>query len=148
MSTVTYSDSQVVEALRQKTVPVQVDFENVPKLADRFQVIWTPSLNMIDSRGRRVYSVEGWLPPREFLAMLDTARGQALLRGKAFSAAAEVFQEVVDRFPHSPYAAEARYYRGVALYLADHQADALKREWGLLRQSFPDSEWASKADIF
>jgi hypothetical protein len=148
MSTVTYSDLQVVQALQQDFVPVQVDFEQASKLVDQLQVIWTPSLNVLDGRGRRVYSVEGWLSPERFRAMLEAARGQVLLRGKNFKQAADVFQTVADRYPDTPYAAEARYFRGVARYLDSHQVDALKVEWGLLKQSYPDSEWASRADIF
>jgi hypothetical protein len=148
MRTVTYSDPQVVQSLQENFVPVQVDFENAAQLVDQFQVIWTPSLNVVDARGRRVYSVEGFLPPEHFRAMLQVARGQALLRGKTFQQAADVFQEAADGFPGSPYAAEARYYFGVASYLVAHQVDALKNAWGRLRQAFPDSEWATRADIF
>ncbi len=147
MSTVTYSNADVVQALEREFVPVQVDLETSAKLADQFQVIWTPSLNIIDARGRKVYGVEGWLPPEHFRAMLEAARGQVLLRGKQFAPAADAFQGVIDRFPKTPYAAEAQYYRGVARYLAAHQVDALKEEWGRLAQAYPDSEWAVRADI-
>jgi len=63
-------------------VPVQADIEAVAKLANEFQAILTPNLNALDRNQKRVYWVEGWLPPSEFVAMLGVARGQFYLRGK------------------------------------------------------------------
>ena len=82
MSAVTYSDDFVAEMLNRHFVPVQVNFEKASKLVEQYRAIWTPNLNVIDGRERRVFHVEGWLPPAEFLAMLETARGQFFLRGK------------------------------------------------------------------
>ena len=85
--------------LNENFIPVQVNIEKVAKLADEFQALWTPNLNVIDGRQKRVYWVEGWLPPSEFTAMLGVARGHYFLRGKKYTEAAPLFKAVLSRIP-------------------------------------------------
>jgi tetratricopeptide (TPR) repeat protein len=144
---VTYPDSKVAELLNTFFVPVQVNIQEVSKLADQYQAIWTPNLNVIDGRENRVYHVEGWLPPSEFAAMLETARGQYCLRRKRFEDAAPIFKGVFEKYPRSAYAPESLYYRGVSRYLATHNVNELKEDWIMLQRFYPDDAWAMKANI-
>jgi len=144
---VTYSDECVAEALNRHFVPVQVDYEKAAKLVDQYQAIWTPSLNVVDARERRVFHAEGWLPPAEFLAMLQTARGQFSLPSKKFDDAAAHFQAVFDKYPFSPYAPQALYYRGVSRYLSSHKVEELKEDWIMLQRFYPASAWSVKSNL-
>ena len=143
----TYSDDFVAEALNRHFVPVQVDFEKASKLVEQYRAVWTPNLNIVDGRERRVFHVEGWLPASELLAMLETARGQYYLRSKKYDEAAASFKAVFDKYPFSVYAPQALYYRGVGRYLATHEVEALKEEWILLQRFYPSSGWAVKSNI-
>ena len=143
----TYPDDQVAEMLNQHYIPVQVDIEKSAKLADRYQALWTPNLNVIDHRGRRVYEVIGWLPPSEFAAMLQIGRGYFLLKRKKFEEAAPLFGNVIDRYADSTFAPEAMYFKGVSRYMATHEVDELKTAWTELQSRYPDSEWAMKSDV-
>lgn len=134
--------------LNQQYIPVQVDIEKAAKLADRYQALWTPNLNIIDSRGRCIYQAMGWLPPNEFAALLQIGRGYFFLNRKKFEAAAPMFGEVADRFGDSIFAAEAMYFEGVSRYMASHEAEELKKAWTELQRRYPDSEWAMKSDVF
>lgn len=143
----TYSDDCVAEALNRHFVPVQVDYEKAAKLVDQYQAIWTPNLNVVDARERRMFHAEGWLPPAEFLAMLQTARGQFSLRSKKFDDAAAHFQAVFDKHPFSPYAPQALYYRGVSRYLSSHKVEDLKEDWIMLQRMYPASAWSVKSNL-
>lgn len=57
MGAVTYPDMQVATLLNDYFVPVQVDIEKVSRLANEFQAIWTPNLNVLDGNQKRVYSI-------------------------------------------------------------------------------------------
>jgi hypothetical protein len=144
---VTYPDNQVAEMLNTHFIPVQVDIEKASALADRFQALWTPNLNVVDGNGRCVHQVLGWLPPGEFCAMLQIGRGYHALFGKRFAEAAPLFGEVGDRFPDSIYAPEAMYFHGVGRYLASHAVDDLKAGWTELQSRYPQSAWALKSDV-
>ena len=133
--------------LNENFVPVQVNIEEAAKLADEFQAIWTPNLNVIDGRLKRVYQVEGWLPPSEFVAMLGVGRGQYFLRGKKYTEAEPLFKAVFDQHPRSQFAPEALYYRGVSRYLSSHKVDELKEDWIMLQRFYPQSAWSLRANI-
>jgi hypothetical protein len=138
---------QVATLLNDKFTPVQVDIEKASKLAKEFQAIWTPNLNVLDRDQNRVYGVEGWLPPSEFVAMLGVARGHYFLRGKKFTEAEPLFKEVFEQYPRSQFAPEALYYRGVSRYLNSHEVDELKEDWITLQRFYPQSAWGLRSNI-
>jgi hypothetical protein len=74
---------------------------------------------------KRIYWLEGWLPPAEFVAMLGVARGHYFLRGKNYTQAEPLFKAVFEQNPCSQFAPEALYYRGVSRYLNSHKVDEL-----------------------
>lgn len=133
--------------LNQHFVPVQVDFEQSAKLADRYQAFWTPNLNVIDGREKRVFQFVGWLPPTEFAAMLQTARAHYFLSRKKYDEAAPLFNDTAENFADSSFAPEALYYKGVSRYMASHAVEDLKEDWSALQRRFPDSAWAMRADV-
>lgn len=147
MGAVTYPDKQVAALLNDNFIPVQVNIEKVPKLVDEFQALWTPNLNVIDARQKRVYWVEGWLPPSEFTAMLSVARGHYFLRGKKYPEAEPIFKAVFEQNPRSQFAPEALYYRGVSRYLNSHKVDELKEDWIRLQRFYPQSAWSLRSNI-
>jgi hypothetical protein len=144
---VTYPDKQVADLLNDNFISVQVKIEKVPKLVDEFQALWTPNLNVIDGRQKRVYWVEGWLPPSEFTAMLGVARGHYFLRGKKYTQAEPIFMAVFEQNPRSQFASEALYYRGVSRYLNSHKVDELKEDWIMLQRFYPQSAWSLRSNI-
>lgn len=147
MGAVTYPDMQVATLLNENYVPVQVDIEAAGKLANEFQAIWTPNLNVLDRNQKRVYWLEGWLPPSEFIAMLGVARGHYFLRGKKYSDAEPLFKAVFEQHPRSQFASEALYYRGVSRYLDSHEVDDLKEDWIMLQRFYPQSAWGLRSNI-
>jgi hypothetical protein len=144
---VTYPDKQVADLLTHNFVPVQVNIEEAGELADRFQTLWTPNLNMIDDRGKRFYHVVGWLPPSEFAAMLKAAQGHYFLTIKKYAEATPIFSSIFDEFPRSIFAPEALYFKGVSRYMGSHIVENLKEDWTMLQRFFPDSEWAMKSNV-
>ncbi len=147
MGAVTYPDMQVAALLNENFVPVQVNIEEVSKLANEFQAIWTPNLNVLDRNQKRIYWVEGWLPPSEFVAMLGVARGQYFLRGKKYTEAEPLFKAVFEQHPRSHFAPEALYYRGVSRYLNSHEVDELKEDWIMLQRFYPQSAWSIRSNL-
>jgi hypothetical protein len=137
----------VAALLNENFVPVQVNIEDVAKLADEFQAIWTPNLNVLRGNQKWVYRVEGWLPPSEFIVMLHIARGHYFLRGKRYTEAEPFFKAVFEQHPRSQFAPEALYYRGVSRYLNSHEVDELKEDWIMLQRFYPQSAWSVRSNI-
>lgn len=128
-------------------IPVQLDVTQETKRADQFQVIWTPNINIVDTRERVSYHLEGWLSPSEFAAMLLLGLGHHGLKTKRYDDAIAHFKSVYDRYPQSEFAPEALYYLAVGKYMASHEAEQLLQGWSDLRSHFPTSRWAMRTRV-
>jgi hypothetical protein len=108
-----------------------------------YQVIWTPTLAILDRRGLLHYQAPGFLPPALFAEQLQIGVARAMLAWGRAREAAEMLGPVAQNAA-SALAPEALYWQGAALYLAEHTRAALMRAWGQLRASYPDSPWAAR----
>jgi hypothetical protein len=147
MGSVTYPDLTVAGLLNAYFVPVQVNIEEVSKLAAEYTAIWTPKLNILDGKENVIYRVVGWLPPSEIAAMLILARGHYFFHHKKYQDAVPNFEEVFIKYPNSSFASEALYYKGVSRYMNSHKVDELKEDWILLQRFYPSSTWAIRSNI-
>lgn len=147
MGAVTYPDPTVAALLNEQFVPVQVNIEKVPQLAEKFQALWTPNLNVVNQKEKVVYHIEGWLSPSACAAMLLLAQGHYQLHRKKFEDAASHFEAVFTRYPQSEFAPEALYYLGVGRYLASHEVDRLIEGWKMCQKNYPASPWALRSMV-
>ncbi len=146
MGAVTYPELAVADAISDRFVPVKIDVskrESAP-VVERFRQVWTPDFRVLGPDGFEYYRWNGYLPPFQFLPQLLVAEAQAHLRMKDFGRAAEIYGEVLTRFPESDFAAEALYYLGVAHYKQSGDRDALRESWERLQTRYPDSIWRLK----
>jgi thioredoxin-related protein len=74
-----YGDERVRTYVQEHFVPVRVHARHDPAayktLTERFDVEGTPTVLVIDSRGRTRHTIEGFVPADEFLAQLSGALG-------------------------------------------------------------------------
>ncbi len=147
MGAVTYPNVAVAALLDEAFIPVQVNLDHAAKLANRYQVLWTPNINILNHREQLICHVEGWISPSEFSAWLTLGRGHFQLRRKDFEAAITFFQRTFDHYPQSEWAPEALYYVAVAKYLASHEAEKLVQGWETLRRYYPHSSWSMRANV-
>jgi hypothetical protein len=143
---VTYPDERVRTAVEQRFVPLALDLFRDPREWLRpLGVIWTPTVLFLDRRGAVRYQSPDFLPPDLFLDLLDLGEGHVALHWARFAEASQLFQRLATREPASPWAAEAQYWWGVAVYLATRSREKLDAVWAGLRTRFPDSIWAARA---
>lgn len=147
MGAVTYPDATVAAMLNEHYIPVQVNIAKASALAEKYQAIWTPNINIVNQKEKVLYHLEGWLSPSEFAPMLLVALGHHDLHRKNFDQAGSKFKNCFDIYPQSFFAAEAVYYLGVSRYLASHQDDHLIAEWNKLQQHYPTSQWALRSMV-
>lgn len=84
MRRTTWSDPQVAQDL-DAYVPVQIDLDHNPALAQQFAVSAIPHLDLIAPDGQVIASTEGEMNPDEFRAWLASARTHPTL-SSAFNA--------------------------------------------------------------
>lgn len=109
----------------------------------QYQVIWTPTVAMLDRRGTAHYQSPGFLPPDHFLSMLRIGLARSLCAWGRYDEAAMHLGPVAAA-PHNPFAPEALYWLGVARYLKTHQRAPMLEAWNRLRAEHPESVWAAR----
>jgi tetratricopeptide (TPR) repeat protein len=144
MDKVTYPEDEVVEFLNERVVPVRVPYDQKP-LAEDFQVKWTPLLVILDSEGEEHHRSTGFLAPYELIAMILLGSGKLYFHREDFTKAIQCFDELLEKYPDSGSAPESVYFRGVSGYKSTHKPEPLKEAFEVLRDKFPDSEWAKRA---
>lgn len=148
MDAVTYPEQVVSGTIGERFVPVQINTQEEwgTPVVERFRQTWTPDLRVLGSDAFEYYGWNGYLPPFEFVPQLLVGQGRALLRMDDLPGAAEVFKEVVRRFPTSAVAAEAQYYYAVSRYKASHEANDLwgAKGWRAIQTRYPESIWRIK----
>jgi outer membrane protein assembly factor BamD (BamD/ComL family) len=125
-----------------------VHIKEQKQVFDRFGALWTPTQIILDSEGEECHRTEGFLPVEDFLAQLELGLGKLQFHHKRFSEAGKRFQAVCEGYPKSGGAPEACYWAGVAAYKGTDDPKHLGAAGELLKQRYPDSEWARKASVW
>lgn len=130
-------------------LPVKIHIKEQPANFKRFRAEWTPTQIVLDPEGVERHRSEGFLPAEEFLAQLELGIAKVASALKRYDEAERRFRAVMDAYPGTPAAPEARYWAGVAAYKASRGDIAPLRETAKdLEARFPDSEWARKASVW
>ena len=113
----TYPDPAVRAAVNARFVPLRLDLHRDRAVVRPLNVIWTPTLLIADRRGIVHYHSINFLPPADFLDLLDIGEANARLRWAEYDRAIALLAAVTDRRLGAPLAPEALYWRGIVTYL-------------------------------
>jgi hypothetical protein len=141
---VTYPDPAVAATIAARFVPVRLDLFRDRQAVRPLNVIWTPTLLFADRRGTVYYRSLNFLPPADFLDLLDVGEAETRLRWAEYDRAIALLAAVTERNPSGPFAPEAIYRRGIATYLKTHSNEAVYAIWREVQERFPDSLWARR----
>lgn len=141
----TFSDDEVQKQLTDRFVLLKLDLFKSPRPVLRpLNAIWTPTLLFADRRGTVHYRSVNFLPPREFLTVLDIGQSHVDLRWTRTDAAIERLQAAFEHDPEGKLADEVMYWWGMAVFLKTHSNPEMYRIWDDLRERFPDSIWSAR----
>ena len=141
----TLADERVMAEITNRFIPLKLDLFQDRDFTRQQQVFWTPTIMIADHSGKVRYTSVNYLPPAEFLDILDIGEGMAAMRWKGYDKAIGLFTSVQERTPDGPLTAEAIYWRGIAAYFRDGTSPASAHsEWTELLERFPDTIWAKR----
>ena len=129
-------------------VPVEIHIKENPTGFHKFEVLWTPSILIMDPQAKERVRNEGYLPKDEFRAWLEMSLARLAFVGKRWTEAQERFNGVVHRFPRSAVAAYSVYWRGISSYKETQDHRDLSAVTEEFKQKYQDSIWAKKAMVW
>jgi TolA-binding protein len=125
-------------------VPLEVHIKEHPANFHRFDVVWTPTVVILDPNGEERHRIDGYLPVEEFRAQLELGLAKVAFASKDFAGAERRFAALLDRYPNTKTAPEALYWKGVSHYKLTNDHNVLGELPEMFRQQYPDSIWALK----
>jgi TolA-binding protein len=114
----------------------------------RFNAQWTPTQIILDADGVERHRIEGFLPVEDFLAQVALGLGKLQFQHHHYAEAEERLRPVCESFPKAGAAPEACYWSGVSAYKKTNDAQHLGSAAQLLKERYPESEWARKASVW
>lgn len=123
-------------------MPLRLDLFRDRAAVRPLNVFWTPTLLVADRRGTVHYRSINFLPPADFLDMLDIGEANARLRWAEYDRAIELLNTVSERHADGALAPEAIYWHGIAVYLKTRDNDQMYAVWREIQERFPDSIWS------
>ena len=141
----TYPDHRVQTAIAERFVPLRLHLLEDRQWTRPFQVFWTPTILIGDRSGKIRYTSVNFLPPEEFLDILDIGEALVAMRWREYDTSIARLGDVDERRPDGPLTAEALYWLGITEYFRggdDHVSR--DRVWAELLRRYPDSEWARR----
>ena len=129
-------------------MPVEAHIKEHPAWFHRFDVLWTPTVLILDSKGAERHRIEGYLPTAEFRAQLELGLARVAFMSKKWADAEKYYAGIVQHYPQSAVAAEAQYWAGVSRYKATNDHAALGAVAAQFHKNYSDSVWAKKASIW
>ena len=126
-------------------LPVESHIKEHPAWFHRFDATWPPTILILNSKGTEQYRIEGYLPKEEFAAQLEMALGRLAFKEKGWSEAERIYGGVVEKYPKTSSAPEARYWRAVSHYKATNDHTVLGQVAEELQKNSPESIWTQKA---
>ena len=127
---------------------MKIHIKEQKQLFEQFNAHWTPTQLIMDSDGVERHRIEGFLPAEDFLAQLSLGLGKLHFQKGNYAKAEEALRNVLESYPHSGAAAEARYWEGVVAYKKTNDPKNLGMAFKEMQKEFPDSEWTRKASVW
>jgi tetratricopeptide (TPR) repeat protein len=146
MNTVTYSTDQVIEAVQEFFVPVKIDGEQRPEIAQLFQTQVTPIAIVTDSKHKSYHRKEGFQPPEDFLHTLRLMASLYYLERRKYDEAISLLTKVLEEGFGSTATAESLYHLGVAKYKKSGDFQQAVEQWRRLKLTYPNHPLLKKVD--
>jgi hypothetical protein len=147
MDAVAYPQSAVIEFINANLVPLRIPADD-PQLGSKFRVKWTPTLLILDADGVEHYRTLGFFSPEELIPSLLLGMGKASFNRAERPAACNCLERLINEFPKSFQVPEAIYLHGVARYIESHDVSNLIGIYDQLSHSYPNDQWAMRADPY
>lgn len=150
MNTGPYSDEKVQRFISQEFIPhrAQCFWDKPTPLMRQYRIQWTPTFVVHSPDGEEHHRFVGYVPPDDLIAQLGLGIGKIHFESGRFAEAIERFQTVIERHPNAGAAPEAVFLVGVAGYKHLHEPKELRRAYERLKGSYPESEWARRAEPY
>lgn len=143
----TFADGKVTGFVMESLVPMRMDIGK-KAFYEKYNVIWTPTILILDYTGNEIQRSIGFLDSEEFIATMHLGIAKVHFITGEFDAANVHLKRLLNQFGNSTLIPEAIYFQGVNLYKQKGDTTPLKEAHERLTTDYPDSSWAIRAEPY
>ncbi len=140
----TFSDGKVISFIMESVIPMKMDIGK-KAFYEKYNVIWTPTLLILDYTGNEIQRSIGFLDSDELIATMHLGIAKVHFITGEFDAANVHLKRLLNQFQESTLIAEAIYFQGVNLYKQKGDTAPLKHAHELLVSNHPLSSWTKRS---
>lgn len=144
MDAVTYPQQAVVTFIENNLVPLRTGSDTQP-LATDFDITWTPTLLILDEKGKEHYRTVGFFDAEALIPSLLLGMGKVQYDSNKFTEALGFLERIFGEYPESDAAPEAIFLAGVSRYKHTNNPLPLKEAYERLQKTYPASTWTKRA---
>lgn len=144
MDAVTYPDEEVIRFVKENLVPMRIDIDKIPHY-QKYNVIWTPTLLVLDYQGNEIQRTVGFLGPERFIPFMHLGIAKVRFANGEYDTAKVHLNILKEKYPESNIVPQAIYFGGVTLFKQTGDSAELKKAYEELLAKFPDSSWTRRA---
>ncbi len=144
MDAVTYPAKDVVKFVNNFFTPLRINI-NEETIPENYHHIWTPTLAVLDPKGREFQRTIGFLGPEDFIATMHLAIAKIRMDAGQYDTAIIPLKSVLETFSQNDTVPEAIYFSGVVLFKGTNDPGKLKEAYEKLLRDYPDSVWTKRA---
>ncbi len=148
MGAVTYPNSEVIQFVSSRFIPIKCDSSTGREHFKAFNVQWTPTIVIRDHDGQEHHRSTGFLSPEDFILEMRLGLAKMVYDQRRFEDANQAYRQILEAYPKTSAAPEALYFAGVCNYMASQDASHLSRTFQELREKYPQSDWTKKAEVW
>ena len=117
------------------------------RLAERYNVQWTPTILVLDPQGEERHRIEGFLPADDFLSQLSLGLAKVAFQRGNHAEAERRFREIVDMLPFHRRGARGALLGG-RVEQGQRRRERPRRDHAAFRDRYQDTTWAKKASVW
>jgi hypothetical protein len=144
MDAVTYPNKKVIDFINQHFVTLRIPSDEQPYAGD-FNIHWTPTIIVLDEKGREHHRTMGFLAPDDLIPSLYLAIGKLSFDSENLDKAQVYFDNLLTEYPKSDFAPQGVFIQGVSKYKLTHDPVQLRKAYDTLHTKFPASYWTKRA---
>jgi thioredoxin-related protein len=104
---VTYQDVHVVDFISQNLIAMRLQANDLPSWARSYTIEYTPTVLIVDEKGKELHRTVGFLPPQEFIPNLMFGIAKTFHEAGSSKKAKAVLQRLLSEYPASKIAPQA-----------------------------------------
>lgn len=139
MNETTYIDQKVIKEMNEWFVLLKLDLIKEREIRKSLGAYWTPAFYILDYNGNSFYHFNGYLPAKEFRAMLRLGIAETIMPRGRYDDIIKIINQDLDELAETSFYPKLLVARETARYIKLKDNSQLKKTLKEIQNTYPHS---------